>query len=321
MVGDVKRTFMKKGRKALRQMTSLLSLVIIVFVLAVTSPAFFHLSNIMNILVQVAVVAVIAAGSTAVILTGGIDLSVGAVMALSGVLSAGVIRGTGNPFMAALTCIGVSVLCGFITGLMITAGRMPPFVATLSMMSITRGLSFIYTKGKPISGFPDSFRFFGAGAIGGIPVMILLTLVVYIVMYFVLKRTPFGRVIYAIGSNEEATRLTGINTSKNKLLVYSLAGLLTGIAALMYVGRINSGHPGAGSGYEMDAIAAVVIGGTSLSGGKGSLVGTLIGALIMGVIRNGLNLLNVDPYWQNVVLGLVIAGAVMLDQKTNKSGE
>lgn len=316
-----KKSFMNKGKKALREMASLLSLVIIVFVLAVTSPTFFSLSNIMNILVQVAVIAVIAAGSTVVILTGGIDLSVGAVMALSGVLSAGVIRGTGNQFLAVFSCIGISVLCGFITGLMITGGKMPPFVATLSMMSITRGLSFIYTKGKPISGFPDSFRFFGAGTIGKIPVMILLTLAVYILMYFVLRKTPFGRIVYAIGSNEEATRLTGINTSKNKLLVYSLAGLLTGVAALMYVGRINSGHPSAGSGYEMDAIAAVVIGGTSLSGGKGSLIGTLIGALIMGVIRNGLNLLNVDPYWQNVVLGLVIAGAVMLDQKTNRSRE
>jgi ribose transport system permease protein len=319
MASNENQSLMREGKKLLRGMTSLIGLLAIVFVLAVTSPVFLTVSNLMNILVQVAVVAVIAAGSTAVILTGGIDLSVGAVMALSGVLSAGVMRGTGDPFTASLVCIGVGLSCGLLAGLMVTVGRMPPFVATLSLMSIARGLSFIYTGGKPISGFPDSFRFFGAGFIAGMPVMILLTLLVYIVMYIVLKRTPFGRVVYAIGSNEEATRLTGINTSIYKLLVYTVAGLLTGLAALMYVGRINSGHPASGSGYEMDAIAAVVIGGTSLSGGKGKLVGTIIGALIMGVIRNGLNLLNVDPFWQSVVLGVIIAAAVMLDQRSNRS--
>jgi ribose transport system permease protein len=158
----------------------------------------------------------------------------------------------------------------------------------------------------------------GAGSIGGIPMIIIITIVLYAISYFILKKTPFGRITYAIGSNEEATQLTGIDTKKYKVAVYALAGLLTGIASMMYIGRINSGHPNSGQGYESDAIAAVVIGGTSLSGGKGSVLGTIIGALIMGVIRNGLNLMDIDPYYQSVVLGFVIILAVLIDQNSKK---
>lgn len=301
-----------------KDLGSLFALIIMVIILSFASPVFFTISNLRNVIVQVAVIAVIAVGATFVCMTGGIDLSVGAVLGVAGVLSAGVIRDTGNVFLAIMTCIGVSVAFGVLAGILIAYGNLPAFVSTLGLMSIARGTAFIFTHGKPISNFPDSFRFLGAGSIGNVPVMIFVVIIIYAVMYVVLKKTSFGRITCAIGSNEEATKLTGIDTKKYKVLIYSLAGLLTGIAALMYVGRINSGHPNSGNGYELDAIAAVVIGGTSLSGGRGSVLGTIVGALIMGVIKNGLNLLNIDSYYQNVVLGVIIILAVLLDQNSKK---
>ncbi len=301
-----------------RGMGSLIALLLIMGVFSVTSPVFLQVQNLTNIVVQVAVIAVIASGAMFIILTGGIDLSVGGVLALAGVLSAAVTHGTGSVTLAVLTCLGVSLLFGYFAGLLVTFGKIPPFVCTLGIMSIARGAAFVFTGGIPISSFPAAYRFAGAGEIAGIPMMLIITAVLYAVLFFVLRSTPFGKIVYAMGSNEEATRLTGINTRRYKILVYTLAGLLTGIAALMYVGRINSGHPGSGMGYELNAIAAVVIGGTSLSGGRGSIVGTLIGALIMGVISNGLNLMNIDPYYQSVVLGTVIILAVMIDQHSQR---
>ena len=314
-----KDRFSTKINGSIRKLGPLFALMVIVIIIAIASPVFLQPNNLMNIIVQVAVIAVIASGATFIILTGGIDLSVGAVMAFSGVLAAGVMRDTGNVFLAIVTCIGVSVLFGILTGVLVTVGKIPPFVATLGTMSIARGLSFVFTGGKPISGFPASFRFMGAGSVFGIPMMIITTIILYLLLNFILKKTPFGRITLALGSNEEATKLTGIRTKKYKIYVYTLAGVLTGIGSLMYIGRINSGHPNSGQGYELDAIAAVVIGGTSLSGGKGTILGTIIGALIMGVIRNGLNLLNIDPYYQSVVLGIVIILAVLIDQNSEKS--
>jgi ribose transport system permease protein len=302
----------------LRGMGSLIALLLIMGAFAVSSPVFLQVQNLTNIIVQVAVIAVIASGSMFVILTGGIDLSVGGVLALAGVLAGSVMHGTDSATLAILTCLGVSVLFGYLAGMLVTFGRIPPFVCTLGIMSIARGVSFVYSGGIPISGFPASFRFAGAGEIAGVPMMLIITVVIDVVLFFVLRSTPFGKIVYAIGSNEEATRLTGINTRRYTIIVYTLAGLLTGIGALMYVGRINSGHPGSGIGYELNAIAAVVIGGTSLIGGRGSIVGTIIGALIMGVISNGLNLMNIDPYYQSVVLGTVIILAVMIDQHSQK---
>jgi ribose transport system permease protein len=302
----------------LRGMGSLMALILIMAVFAVSSPAFLQIQNLMNIIVQVAVIAVIAAGAMFIILTGGIDLSVGGVMALAGVLAASAVRATDSTTLGIIVCLGTAVLFGLLAGVLVTYGRIPPFVCTLGTMSIARGIAFVYSGGIPISGFPESFRFAGSGEIAGIPMMVIIPVIIYAILYFVLVRTPFGKIVYAIGSNEEATRLTGIDTQKYKLFVYSLAGLLTGIGALLYIGRINSGHPGSGIGYELNAIAAVVIGGTSLSGGRGSIIGTVIGALIMGVISNGLNLMNIDPYFQSVVLGTVIVFAVMIDQHSQK---
>jgi ribose transport system permease protein len=311
----------KTGRVSLGRLRgtgSLIALLLIMVVFSLSSSAFLQINNLMNIIVQVAVIAVIASGSMFVILTGGIDLSVGGVLALSGVLAASVVHGTGSSALAIATCLGVSLCFGLLAGALVAYGRIPPFVCTLGTMSIARGVAFVYSGGIPISGFPAAFRFPGAGYVAGVPMMVIIPIVIYVILYFVLRSTPFGKIVYAIGSNEEATRLTGINTRKYKLIVYALAGLLTGIGALLYIARINSGHPGSGNGYELNAIAAVVIGGTSLSGGRGSIVGTMIGALIMGVISNGLNLMNIDPYFQNVVLGAVIILAVMIDQHSQK---
>ncbi len=301
-----------------KQFSALLGLVGLCVIASLLSDAFFTRSNLLNIMSQTAVISVIAAGATFVILTGGIDLSVGSILGLAGVLSAGVIKGTGNVPLAIAVCILIGTVLGFINGYLVAYQKLPPFVSTLGMMSIARGFCFIYTQGRPISIFPDSFRFFGSGTIFGIPVIAIEVIIIYFIAWFVLRQRPFGRYIYSLGSNENATRLSGINTASYIMFAYAICGFLCGIAALLFIGRINSGHPLSGQGYELNAIAAVVIGGTSLSGGSGTIAGTLIGALIMGVISNGLNLMNVDAFWQGVVLGVVIILAVIVDIKTKR---
>ncbi len=301
-----------------RKFSAFFGLILLCLILAVLSDAFLKPTNIRNILSQVAVISVIAAGSTFVILTGGIDLSVGSILGLCSVLSAGVLKWSDSPALAMVSCLAISLACGLGNGYLVAFLKIPPFVATLGVMSIARGFSFIYTQGKPISSFPASFRYLGTGEIHGVPVLVIVTAVVYILSWYILRKTPFGRYIHAIGSNETATRLSGIRTNLYKAMAYVICGGLCGFAALLFSGRINSAHPLSGQGYELNAIAAVVIGGTSLSGGRGSVGGTLIGALIMGVITNGLNLLNVDTYWQGVVLGVVIIIAVTIDMRSKK---
>jgi ribose transport system permease protein len=284
-------------------------------VLSILSPAFLTVNNILNILRQVSVISIIAAGETFVILTGGIDLSVGSILGLCGVLLAAVLKGTDSTFLGVLTGIGVGTFLGYCNGVLITKGKLPPFCATLGMMAIARGLAFVYTQGKPISGFHNSFRMFGSGYLGPIPIPIIIAIVLFALVYYVLNQTIAGRCIYSLGSNETATRLSGIKTDYYKTLVYVICGFFVGIASVVFTARINSGHPLAGQGYELDSIAAVVIGGTSLSGGEGTIIGTFIGALIMGIIRNGLNLINVDPFWQQVAIGAVIIVAVLVDRR------
>jgi ribose transport system permease protein len=309
------------GRSLPRQFGPLLGLVLLCILTAILSPVFLTVDNLMNIILQVAVVAIMAVGSTYVILTGGIDLSVGSILGFSGVLAAMTLHGTNSTILGIMVSLGLGAFLGLVNGLLVTVGKVPPFCATLGMMSIARGLSFVITKGIPISNFSDQFRFFGAGYLGPIPVPVIEAVLVALLGGYILGHTPLGRYLYAVGSNVRATRLSGINTKKVILSAYLISGLLCGLAAILFIGRINSGHPLAGQGYEMDAIAAVVIGGTSLAGGSGSISGTFIGALIMGVIRNGLNLINVDPFWQNVVLGAVIIIAVLVDQRTKGQEE
>lgn len=262
--------------------------------------------------------AIIAVGMTCVILTGGIDLSVGSVMALSGTLAAGLMV-AGMNAVAALA-IGVAVGLGFgaANGFFVAFAGMPPIIVTLATMGIARGLALIYTGGYPIDGLPDWVSFFGSGKIVGIQAPVVIMAVIYAIARVLLERMPFGRYVYAIGGNEQATRLSGVRVARVKLIVYTIAGLTSAFAAIVLTARLMSGQPNAGVGFELDAIAAVVMGGTSISGGRGSIIGTLIGALLLGVLNNGLNMVGVNPYVQNVIKGGIILLAIYISRDRRK---
>ena len=296
-----------------RQLGTFAGLLVLCLILWAATPHFLTVSNLLNVLEQTAINAVVAVGMTFVIISGGIDLSVGSVLALAGIaLGRALEAGLPAP-VAIAVALGVGLACGLANGLFVTFGRLPPFIATLGMMSIARGAALMVAEGRPISGFSEDFRTLATGRVFMAPAPVLITGLIYGVAYFVLARTVFGRATYAIGGNEEAARLSGVQVRFHKTLVYGVAGLTAGAAAVILTARLNSAQPTAGTMYELDAIAATVIGGTSLLGGEGSLVGTLIGALIMGVLRNGLNLLNVSSFFQQVVIGIVIIGAVLVD--------
>jgi ribose transport system permease protein len=290
-------------------------------VLWALTPHFLTISNLLNVAEQATIIAIIAVGMTFVIITGGIDLSVGSVLAFSGVVMASVLQHAIPLPLALLTGLGVGLFCGSINGILITVGRLPPFIATLGMMSVARGAALMFTEGRPISGFSENFRSLATGEVLRIPTPVFLMIAVYIMAHFVLGRTKLGRYTYAIGGNEEAALLSGINVRLYKSMVYGLAGMLAGLAAILLTARLNSAQPIAGMNYELDAIAATVIGGTSLLGGEGTVVGTLIGALIMAVLRNGLNLLGVSSFIQQVVIGSVIILAVLIDMSLKKRGK
>ncbi|WP_377887997.1 ribose ABC transporter permease [Alkalihalobacillus sp. R86527] len=290
----------------------------LILVASLLSDAFFTMSNLLNVLRQVSIVAIISVGMTLVILTAGIDLSVGSVMAFTGAVAAGVITSGVSFPIAILLCMVIGLLMGAANGLIVAIGGVPSFIATLAVMVIARGMTLVYTQGNPIVISDPGFRFIGGGSIAGIPFPIVLMIVIFIIMYWVLKHTTFGRYIYAIGGNEEATRLAGIPVNRVKIIVYALAGLFSSVSALIYTSRLMSAQPNAGMGIELDAIAAVIIGGTRLTGGKGGVTGTLIGALIMGVLDNILNLMNVSPFYQDIAKGIVILVAVLVDSKLAK---
>jgi ribose/xylose/arabinose/galactoside ABC-type transport system permease subunit len=296
-----------------RQLGTLAGLAGLCALLTALTPHFLTVSNLLNVAEQTAINAIIAVGMTFVILSGGIDLSVGSIVALSGVVLGSALH-AGLPVPVA---VGLGLLtgaaCGLVNGALVTRGRLPPFIATLGMMSMARGAALLYTNGRPISGFDAGFRAISTGRPLMIPAPVLLMAAVYLAGHFILARTVFGRYVYAIGGNEEATRLSGIRVGAYKTAVYVLSGATSAAAAVTLTARLNSAQPIAGIMYELDAIAATVIGGTSLMGGSGSLVGTLVGALIMGVLRNGLNLLGISSFLQQVVIGAVIVAAVLLD--------
>jgi ribose transport system permease protein len=282
------------------------------------SDAFFTVNNIMNVLRQVSIIAIIASGMTLVILIAGIDLSVGAVMAFSGAILAGVLT-AGLPLpIALLAALGVGLLFGVFNGFIVARFGIPSFITTLATMVIARGMTLVYTKGYPLVVSSESYRFIGSGRVFGIPVPIIIMFIVFGLMYWMLKHTSFGRYIYAIGGNEETAVLAGINVKFIKVAVFGIAGLLSALSAIIYTSRLMSAQPTAGTGIELDAIAAVIIGGTSLAGGKGGVIGTLIGALIMGVLDNVLNLMNVSPFYQSIAKGLVILVAVLVDSKFSR---
>jgi ribose transport system permease protein len=290
-------------------------LAIMWIVLAFLSPYFFTVGNLFEITLQTAVIAIIAAGQTFVIISGGIDLSVGAVFACAAVVGGLVFTATGNLFLSLTTTLGVGALLGFTNGLLITKVRVPPFIATLGMMGIARGLALIISGGIPIYGLDDSYKFIGQGKFFDIiPVPTVIVLVVYAASYLVMNHTRFGRFTYAIGSNAEAARLSGINVPAVTIGIYTLSGLLAGLASIIEAGRLATVQPAGGNGYELLAIGAVLIGGASTFGGEGSILATLVGALLVTTIRNGLNILGVNAFWQYVVNGIVIIGAVAIDQ-------
>ncbi|MEI8609545.1 ribose ABC transporter permease [Enterovibrio sp. Hal110] len=298
---------------------SLIALLFLIVVVSFLSPNFFTVDNILNILRQTSINAIIAVGMTLVILTAGIDLSVGSVLALCGAFAASLIAMEVPVLIAVPTALFAGAVLGAISGIIIAKGKVQAFIATLVTMTLLRGVTMVYTEGRPISsGFTDTadaFAWFGTGYALGIPVPVWLMVIVFAAVWYLLNHTRFGRYIYALGGNESATRLSGIDVDKVKIGAYAICGLLAALAGIIVTSRLSSAQPTAGMGYELDAIAAVVLGGTSLMGGKGRIMGTLIGALIIGFLNNALNLLDVSSYYQMIAKAVVILLAVMVDNK------
>jgi len=289
-----------------------ISFFLLCLALSLLSERFLTWTNILNVLRQSSINGIIAVGMTMVILTAGIDLSVGAVLALTCVVTADLLQKGLSVPLAMLTGLALGAALGMFSGLLVSRLRIPPFIATLGLMTVSRGLALTYTQGMPITALPASFNFLGAGSIGPIPMPIIVAGLIFLIGYFILTRTSLGFYIYSLGDNPVAARLSGISVSKVILFVYALSGFLSALAGMVLIGRLDSAQPSAGYGYEFDAIAAVVVGGTSLAGGEGSLFGTLVGALLIGVLNNGLNLLNISALWEGVVKGAVIALALLL---------
>ncbi|HDR9488252.1 TPA: ABC transporter permease [Burkholderia aenigmatica] len=295
-------------------------LVLLCIALSFANQYFLTVGNIADILRQTAINGILAVGMTYVVLTAGIDLSVGSTLALAGIVSASLVTGPHavSPALGLGAGLLVGMVAGAVNGLLVARLSIPPFVATLGMLSAARGLTYIYNDGMPVTDLPDGYLSIGTGAIAGVPVPIIVFAIVVVLFWFVLRYTTYGRYVYAVGGNAKSAKTSGISTGKIIFSVYVIGGLLAGLAGIILAARTTSALPQAGVSYELDAIAAVVIGGTSLSGGTGSLGGTVVGALLIGVINNGLNLLGVSSYYQQVVKGVIIVGAVLLDASRKK---
>ena len=293
----------------------LVGLIVVTICMIFASDKFLTSANLENIARQVSINAIIAVGMTCVILTGGIDLSVGPVMALSGTLTAALlVAGVPGP-IAIMAGLLLGAAFGIGNGIFVAYLKMPPIIVTLATMGIARGLGLMYTNGYPVSGLPEWFSFFGRGEFMGIQIPILAMVLVYIAAFILLQHTPIGRYIYAIGGNEEAVRLSGVRAPRYKLLVYGISGLTASVAGLLLTSRLMSGQPNAGVSFELDAIAAVVLGGAAIAGGRGAILGTLVGAMLLGVLNNGLNLMSVSPYVQSVIKGAIILLAIFVSRK------
>jgi inositol transport system permease protein len=306
---------------------------LMVLVASMLSPAFVSSTNLINIVRQMSIVGLIALGVTGVIVSAGIDLSSGSVVGLTAVVAASLAQSPDNsaaffpglhlPFIVPmLAACGVGALVGLINGSLVAKAHIPPFIATLGTYTAVRGAAMLYTSGRPISDLTDTYNFIGQGDVFGLPVPIIILGVMAVVTHILYAHTKFGKYVYAIGGNEQAARVSGINASRYKMLIYVYAAFLAGLAGLVVSSRIGSGQPGLGVGYELDAIAAAVIGGTSLSaGGIGTVAGTIVGALIIGVLNNTLDLMNVSAYWQQIIKGCIIVGAVIIDQLKHRGGK
>lgn len=301
----------------IQDLGALIALVLLVIVIGIISPEFRTVGNFLSLLRQSSINGLIAFGMTCVILTGGIDLSVGSVLALSTALCAGMISGGVPVGLAMILALVIGTGLGAVSGVLVTTGRLQPFIATLVTMTVYRGLTMIYMDGKPISDLGDSFtlKLIGKGNFYHIPIAVILFLVIFGIFMFILEKTTFGRRIYATGSNWMASKLAGVNISRTKLAVYAISGCMAALSGLILLSRLNSAQPNLGDGYELDAIAAVALGGTSMNGGRGRIWGTFVGVLIIAVLNNGLNILGVSSYYQDVVKGIVILIAVLSDRK------
>jgi inositol transport system permease protein len=306
-----------------------LILIAMITVVSFLSPVFLQPGNLLNIVRQISVIGLIAVGVTVAIISTGIDLSSGSVVGLASVVAASLAQQPGwaqakypgleLPLVVALLGgLGVGMACGFVNGFLIAKFKIPPFIATLGMMTAARGLALLYSNGRPLSSLTDAYNFIGAGTILGVPVPIIILALVGIGTHIMLNNTKFGRYVYAVGGNELAARFSGLNLDRVKIGIYTFAGLLAGLAGIVVSSRISSGQPGLGVGYELDAITAAVIGGTSLSGGIGTVWGTVVGALIIGVLNNSLDLLNVSAYWQQIMKGAIIVIAIIIDERKNR---
>lgn len=298
------------------QLGPLLALLILVVVISVLNPSFLSINNLLNLLRQVSINGLIAFGMTFVIMTGGIDLSVGSVLALSSAFTVSLMVNGINQIFAIIIGLVSGAALGAINGALISKGKLAPFIATLATMTVYRGATLVFTDGNPITASnQEIFAFFGRGYIFGIPTPVVIYFICFVILYVVLHKTVFGRKTYSIGGNEKAALISGVNVDKMKIKIYAISGLMASLAGIIQASRLSSAQPTAGQSFEIDAIAAVVLGGTSMSGGRGRLVGTLIGALIIGTISNGLNLLGVSSFYQDIAKGLVIVLAMLADRK------
>ncbi|GAB1482946.1 ABC transporter permease [Treponema sp.] len=328
-----KATASHSNRVDLKQIAKKYGIVIVLILmiigLSITEPAFLSPTNIFNVLTQSAIFGIMALGLTFVIISKGIDLSVGSVLAFAGIIAASLgqtVNATGKyfpnlpelpVFVPILAALAIGALCGALSGFLIARTRIPAFIATLGMMTVARGLALIYSSGKPVSTLLPSLTALGGKLFNVIPVPVIIYFIMIIISSILLNKTRFGKNVYAIGGNITAAEVSGVNVSKNLVLIYTYSGLLAGLAAIVFAGRVGSVHPGAASGYELTAIAATTIGGTSHSGGIGTIWGAFVGALVLSVMRNGLTLLGVDAYWQQVVEGMIIVVAVIIDMRKN----
>lgn len=296
-----------------------IALVVICLALSLAKPNFLTVPNLINVMRQISINGILAVGVTYVLLTGGVDLSLGALVALSGVVAATMAHPNAYP-LAVPVALGVMTggFCGAVNGLVVTRGKVAPFIATLGMMTVARGLALVLSDGRPVSNLSTDFTRLG-GDVAGVPIPVIVLAVIALLSFVIVSNLRLGRYVYAVGGNENAARASGINVAAVKMFAYSACGAMAGLAGVVLAARVTTGQPNAGVGYELDAIAAVVIGGTSLSGGVGGIGGTILGALLIGVINNGLDLLNVTSYYQAIIKGIIIIGAVWLDRKQQKS--
>jgi len=301
------------------RLESLVVLAVMTAAMIVLAPNFLSVTNLLNILLATAVIGVLAVGATFVISSAGLDLSLGSALALTGVCGAALVVRLGLPWPFGIVgCIGAGIALGLVNGLLVALARLPPFIVTLGMLSAARGLGFVLSDGRPIYGLPAELVFLGQGRPFGVPMPVIIFLAAVAVGHFVLSRTRFGRYTLVVGDNEQAARVTGIHVERHKIKLYALAGAMSGLAGLLFMTRINAADPTAGVMYELQAITAVVIGGTNLFGGRGTVIGTLIGALIMGILQNGLNLMAVQPFYQQISIGVILVLAVWLDRARSK---